>query len=512
MAYKRALNSLVNGYIKSVKQESLQNIIDKIDKINEEYESLFDSIRSISKDTKLIAFDPEKYYSKYYKNTPVDDYIPLLKEPEKSVKKRIGFIKQNKLLEKINPSRTKVRLERNKEFQIEMDRVNSDYTKAERESRKKYDQYVKSIKEIDEKHNKVIRKRLENFYNNDSNEILVVYKDFYTHLVPDIDSMKYINFSYNNKKAILELEFIIPDEDFNRIKGIKYIKSKSEIKELYFTNSEFENLYENLVFNSMLSTVSKVWYYFKDNIDEFIVNAYVNKLNPSNGDNENYYFASVKLSKNDIPFDKLSLLDSKMFFDSKGARYKLPLINTKKIDVYEFSGKKMMDVIDDDIDGFDFENLTKELLEKNGFEKIVVTQSSGDYGADVIAYKDGIKYAIQCKKYSAKVGVKAVQEVIAAQSMYKCHVGVVLTNNYFTASAETLAESNGILLWDKDKLDELITNAGMDNNSDAIDEYDDYSDEIDDDDDDENYVMCSNCNILVDEDADICPNCGARFN
>lgn len=42
--------------------------------------------------------------------------------------------------------------------------------------------------------------------------------------------------------------------------------------------------------------------------------------------------------------------------------------------------------------------------------------------------------------------------------MYNCHVSVVMTNNYFTASAKQLAEKNGILLWDRDKLQYMIDN------------------------------------------------------
>lgn len=114
--------------------------------------------------------------------------------------------------------------------------------------------------------------------------------------------------------------------------------------------------------------------------------------------------------------------------------------------------------VDNDMDGFDFENYAGKLLKSNGFTKVEITQSSNDFGVDVIAYKDEIKYAIQCKKYSAPVGIKAVQEVIGSKSMNDCHVAVVLTNNTFTKSAKELAEKNNVLLWDRNKLIELIEN------------------------------------------------------
>jgi restriction system protein len=91
-----------------------------------------------------------------------------------------------------------------------------------------------------------------------------------------------------------------------------------------------------------------------------------------------------------------------------------------------------------------------------------VTKGSGDQGIDVIAEKAGIKIGIQAKCYSSKVTNKAVQEVTAALSYYSCDKGIVISNNYFTESAISLAQSNNIVLWDRDslkrKLEEFFLN------------------------------------------------------
>lgn len=110
----------------------------------------------------------------------------------------------------------------------------------------------------------------------------------------------------------------------------------------------------------------------------------------------------------------------------------------------------------DGMEGHEFENYCADLLRKNGFVNVSVTPGSGDQGVDVIAEKEGVRYAIQCKCYSSALGNTPVQEVCAGKSMYNCHVGVVMTNNYFTAGAKQLAEKNGILLWDRDKLQQMI--------------------------------------------------------
>jgi hypothetical protein len=469
MAFRTSFKSVVNNMHRIANERAIQENIQMVENYNEVIQDYINDIENILKNTNLVAFNPEQYYKRFYRNSHIDDYQPLVMETESSIKKRVGFIKENKLVEKINPKRLEQRLKSNERFQLEKDKVLADFEKAERDNKKQYDNYVSKIKAKDKIYNSLIDIRKNKYASDDPEEVVEVFKTLNNKLDIDVESIKQVSFTYKDRKALLSVRFLNPQTEISKIKGAKFLKTKWEIKEIYFTNAEFEKLYEKIVFNSLLSTVAKIWYYLKDKIDVFVINGFVNKLNPAIGENEDYYFLSIKLNKGDIPFDKLHLLDSKMFWDSKNAKYKLPLVDTKKVSTYELNSSNMIDLIDNSLSGFDFENLTKDLLENNGFQDILVTQSSGDYGADVIAYKDGIKYAIQCKKYSAKVGVKAVQEVIAARTMYKCHVGVVLTNNYFTPNAEELAEINGILLWDKDKLEELIDNSGLSKGLDKID-------------------------------------------
>ncbi len=103
----------------------------------------------------------------------------------------------------------------------------------------------------------------------------------------------------------------------------------------------------------------------------------------------------------------------------------------------------------DELEGHDFEYYCADLLGKCGFSEASVTKGSGDFGADIIAEKDGVSYAIQCKCYDKPIGVKAVQEAYAGKDYYDCMVGVVMTNQYFTAPAVELARKLKIMLWDR---------------------------------------------------------------
>ena len=108
------------------------------------------------------------------------------------------------------------------------------------------------------------------------------------------------------------------------------------------------------------------------------------------------------------------------------------------------------------MEGHEFEYYCADLLQKKGFIEVEVTKGSGDYGADILAEKDGVTYAIQCKCHTAPIGVKAVQEAYAGRDYYDRMVGAVLTNQYFTTPAVDAAKKLKILLWDRGYLESML--------------------------------------------------------
>jgi restriction system protein len=108
------------------------------------------------------------------------------------------------------------------------------------------------------------------------------------------------------------------------------------------------------------------------------------------------------------------------------------------------------------MEGHDFEYFCAQLLKRRGFQDVEVTKGSGDYGIDILAEKEGITYAIQCKCYATPVGVKAIQEAYAGRDYYDRMVGAVLTNQYFTTPAVEAAKKLKILLWDRGYLESML--------------------------------------------------------
>ena len=128
----------------------------------------------------------------------------------------------------------------------------------------------------------------------------------------------------------------------------------------------------------------------------------------------------------------------------------------------------------DDIDlmsGTEFEEFVSTLFRQMGYNT-KITQTTGDQGIDVIAVKNGVKLGIQAKCYTNTVGNSAVQEAVAGKGYYSCDKVMVITNNYFTSSAASLAQSNNVVLWDRDflkmKLKEFFHNKKVSSNNSYI--------------------------------------------
>lgn len=122
-----------------------------------------------------------------------------------------------------------------------------------------------------------------------------------------------------------------------------------------------------------------------------------------------------------------------------------------------------MNIIDS-MEGTDFEIYVRDLYIKLGYN--AKTTPIHDYGADVIATKDNIKYCIQAKRYDPKnnVGNKAVQEAFTSINFYNADQGIVITNSNFTSGAIKLAAKNNIILINRRQLQYLIRKASLSTN------------------------------------------------
>ena len=114
----------------------------------------------------------------------------------------------------------------------------------------------------------------------------------------------------------------------------------------------------------------------------------------------------------------------------------------------------------DSMDGIAFERYVADLLRDNGYRNISLTERY-DYGVDIIAEKDGIRWGVQVKRYSGPVKADAVRQVIAGLRVYDCDRAMVVTNSAYSKIARRLAKANGCVLIDRTGLERLKSNRGV---------------------------------------------------
>lgn len=110
----------------------------------------------------------------------------------------------------------------------------------------------------------------------------------------------------------------------------------------------------------------------------------------------------------------------------------------------------------DSMSGDEFEFFCHSLLLLVGFSNVTVTKLSGDFGADILADKDFVSFAIQCKRYSANVGGEAVQQIYSAKEFYRRDIAAVITNSHFTDHAIQMANQMNVKLWGRDVLSKFL--------------------------------------------------------
>lgn len=115
-------------------------------------------------------------------------------------------------------------------------------------------------------------------------------------------------------------------------------------------------------------------------------------------------------------------------------------------------------------EGILFEQRCVEKLNKLGFDNVQSTPIT-DYGADIIAFSNGIKYIFQCKYCKQKQGVSAVQEILTAKHFYQADKCVVISHSGYTKRAYNLAKPNFILLITEPELFKAISIESLFTNS-----------------------------------------------
>ena len=122
------------------------------------------------------------------------------------------------------------------------------------------------------------------------------------------------------------------------------------------------------------------------------------------------------------------------------------------------------DVVDymlDNIDGYQFEVLCKQLLDKLDFAGVEITSRSNDKGIDGFGYLKinqivSFKVVFQCKRHRGSVGSPDIDKLVGAARRASADRTLFITTSSFTPPAKENAKEQNVDLINGDDLAELM--------------------------------------------------------
>ncbi|MEF2175887.1 MAG: restriction endonuclease [Candidatus Absconditabacteria bacterium] len=303
------------------------------------------------------------------------------------------------------------------------------------------------------KHNERISNIKSNYENNINNGT----KD-YIGLV--LERSKYPNdlminfdmyYDINSKLFIVDMD--LPSlNDISNLIGCKYITSKGITEDIQMKQKEFENYYNNIIYQICLRTLHEIFESdYKKNVDIVVFNGWVSGVDKKTGNDMRNCIMTIQTVREIFENINLSRIDIiECFRGLKGvtAGSLINLSPVKPIMKVDYNDRRIIEaseVIDDigdmnlaQMDWKEFEILIRDLFNKmfggDGC-KVDVTQASRDAGVDAIIFDEdpirGGKYVVQAKRYNNIVPLTAVRDLYGTMMNEGAVKGILVTTSYF---------------------------------------------------------------------------------
>lgn len=359
-----------------------------------------------------------------------------------------------------------------KHYTEENNRLVESWGKREKEFYKRQEEYNSKID------------KLKEAYLNQKEEVIIEYCErvLSNSEYPDSFPQKF-EIEYNLTNKILIIEYELPSiKCFPKIKEVKYLAARKELKETYISDSQLNKMFDDAMYKITLRTIHELFEADKANaLDAISFNGWVNAINKATGKEENNCILTIQVKKDEFISIDLSKVDPKTCFKNlKGvSSSKLstitpvqPILQISNSDKRFVEGYGVADSIDRStnlaaMDWEDFEHLIRELFEKefqsNGGE-VKLTQASRDGGVDAVAFDPdpirGGKIVIQAKRYTNTVGVSAVRDLYGTILNEGATKGILVSTADYGPDAYEFAKGKPLTLLNGSNLLHLLEKHG----------------------------------------------------
>ena len=101
----------------------------------------------------------------------------------------------------------------------------------------------------------------------------------------------------------------------------------------------------------------------------------------------------------------------------------------------------------------EFETITAAAFEARGWRvEIIGREGRADGGLDLLLFRKGRRFVVQCKRYAGKVGAPVVREVIGVMMHHRAQGAFVVGLSGFTRAAQEWAKGKPLRLIDGQQL------------------------------------------------------------
>lgn len=362
-----------------------------------------------------------------------------------------------------------------KDFEDEMKKWGSDVVEWEKRKNNFLQKQADFNAKIDQ---------MKELYLSQNNDSIIEYCEMVLNNSEYPDSFpKNFELEYNPDNKILILEYELPAiECLPKVKDVKYIASRKELKESYVSKSQTNKMFDDAMYKITLRTIHELFEADAVNAIEAIsFNGWVKAINKAIGKEENNCILSIQAMKNEFLGIDLSNVDPKSCFKNlKGvASSKLssltpiqPILQISRVDKRFVESYAVANQIDNTtnlaaMDWEDFEHLIRELFEKEfqtGGGEVKVTQASRDGGVDAVAFDPdpirGGKIVIQAKRYTNTVGVSAVRDLYGTVMNEGATKGILVSTADYGPDAYEFAKAKPLTLLNGSNLLHLLEKHG----------------------------------------------------
>ena len=322
-----------------------------------------------------------------------------------------------------------------------------------------------------EAHNKNINEYKQKLDAGDQDAVIAFYEMVFDKSVYPAGFPTEYNIAYSNKSKMLLVETRLPtmDDIVPTAEKYRYVKASKELAETKKSEKVRQSIYTSAITQTVLRTAFEAFEARLKNIDLVTVNAFVDTVDPSTGQNIKPCLISLRVSRDELgtldlrnvdPVACLKRLHASVSRSPAELVAVRPIIEFNMYDPRFIKEQDILSTLDQrpnlmELTPSEFESLITNLFQKMGLDT-KLTQASRDGGVDCVAYDPrpvlGGKVIVQAKRYKNTVGVSSVRDLFGTVHNEGAAKGILVTTSGYGKAAYDFANGKPL---------ELITGSNL---------------------------------------------------